>query len=51
MSSIYPESQGKPSQPLLEMVYRQTAACLLELGLRGNGAAVFADMNKEFLEA
>lgn len=45
------ESQGKPAHPALETLYRQTAACIVQLGLLGVGAAAFADMNKEFLEA
>ncbi|EKM60372.1 uncharacterized protein PHACADRAFT_246252 [Phanerochaete carnosa HHB-10118-sp] len=45
------ESQGKPAHPALETLYRQTAACVVQLGLLGVGAAAFADMNKEFLEA
>ncbi|KAI0791861.1 hypothetical protein C8Q75DRAFT_715439 [Abortiporus biennis] len=44
------ESQGKPAHPALEMVYRQSAACITQLGLLGVGSAVFADMSKEFLE-
>lgn len=44
------ESQGKPAHPALETLYRQTAACVMQLGLLGTGAAAFADMNKEFLE-
>ncbi|KAF9243743.1 hypothetical protein BU15DRAFT_86190 [Melanogaster broomeanus] len=38
------ESQGRPAQPLLDKLYRQTAACLTQLALMGNGAAAFADM-------
>ncbi|GJE96818.1 SPRY-domain-containing protein [Phanerochaete sordida] len=45
------ESQGKPAHPALETLYRQTAACVVQLGLLGAGSAAFADMNKEFLEA
>ena len=44
------ESQGKPTHPALETLYRQTAACVIQLGLLGVGAAAFADMQKEFLE-
>lgn len=45
------ESQGRPTHPALESLYRQTAACILQLGLLGAGAAAFADMPKEFLDA
>ncbi|KAK7688293.1 hypothetical protein QCA50_008664 [Cerrena zonata] len=45
------ESQGKPTHPALEMLYRQTAACVAELGSQGVGAAAFADMSREFLDA
>jgi len=45
------ESQGRPVQPLLDRLYRQTAVCLTQLALMGNGAAAFADMPKEFLDA
>lgn len=45
------ESQGRPAQPLLDRLYRQTAVCLTQLALMGNGAAAFADMPKEFLDA
>ncbi|KAH7883956.1 hypothetical protein F5I97DRAFT_1897017 [Phlebopus sp. FC_14] len=45
------QSQGLPAQPLLDRLYRQTAACLTQLALMGNGAAAFADMPKEFLDA
>jgi hypothetical protein len=44
------ESQGRPERPALEMLYRQTAACVIQLGLSGVGAAAFADMPKEFLD-
>jgi hypothetical protein len=44
-------SQGQPGQPALEQLYRQTSACILQLGLSGVGAAAFADMPKEFLDA
>ena len=46
----YTESQGKPAHPALETLYRQTAACVIQLGLLGVGAAAFADMQKEFLD-
>lgn len=44
------ESQGRPAHPTLERLYRQTAACIVQLGLLGVGAAAFADMPKEFLD-
>jgi len=44
------EVLGKPTQPALEYVYRQTSACLVQLGLMGVGTAVFADPAKEFFE-
>ena len=44
------EVLGKPTQPALEYVYRQTSACLIQLGLMGVGSAVFADPTKEFFE-
>ncbi|TCD65876.1 hypothetical protein EIP91_002035 [Steccherinum ochraceum] len=45
------ESQGKPVHPALEMLYRQSAACITQLGLVNVGSAAFADMPKEFMEA
>jgi len=45
------QSQGRPAQPLLDRLYRQAAVCLTQLALMGNGAAAFADMPKEFLDA
>ncbi|CAL1697238.1 unnamed protein product [Somion occarium] len=45
------ESQGKPAHPALEMLYRQAAACVAELGTQGVGAAAFADMSREFLDS
>ena len=45
------EVLGKPTQPALEYVYRQTSACLVQLGLMGVGSAVFADPAKEFFES
>lgn len=45
------ESQGRPTRPVLESLYRQTAVCVQQLGLLGVGAAAFADMSKEFLDA
>lgn len=47
---LFLESQGKPPHPALEMVYRQAAACIVQLGLLNCGSAAFADMSKEFLE-
>ncbi|KAK7029698.1 hypothetical protein VNI00_014396 [Paramarasmius palmivorus] len=44
-------SQGRPTHPTLETMYRWTSACLLQLGLSGVGAAAFADMEKELLDA
>ncbi|KAF5392559.1 hypothetical protein D9757_002118 [Collybiopsis confluens] len=44
-------SQGRPADPALEMMYRHTAVCLLQLGLSRVGAAAFANMQKEFLDA
>lgn len=44
------ESQGFPKQPALERVYRQAAACLVQLGYLGVGSAVFADIQRELLE-
>ncbi|KAF9072663.1 concanavalin A-like lectin/glucanase domain-containing protein [Rhodocollybia butyracea] len=43
-------SQGRPTHPALEMMYRQTSVCLLQLGLARVGAAAFANMQKEFLD-
>jgi len=44
------EVLGKSTQPALEYIYRQTSACLTQLGLMGVGSAVFADPTKEFFE-
>ncbi|KAJ4485483.1 concanavalin A-like lectin/glucanase domain-containing protein [Lentinula aciculospora] len=44
-------SEGRPAYPSLEMMYRQTAVCLLQLGFARVGAAAFANMQKEFLDA
>ncbi|KAJ8520333.1 hypothetical protein ONZ45_g2801 [Pleurotus djamor] len=44
------KSQGKPTQPILETVYRHTAGCITQLGLLGVGSAAFADLQKELLE-
>ncbi|KAF9493903.1 SPRY-domain-containing protein [Pleurotus eryngii] len=44
------KSQGKPSMPILETVYRHTAGCIVQLGLMGVGSAAFADMQRELLE-
>jgi len=45
------QSQGRPAQPLLDRLYRHTAVCLTNLAIMGHGAAAFADMQKEFLDA
>jgi len=45
------EVLGKPTQPALEYIYRQTSACLVQLGMMGIGSAVFADPAKEFFES
>ncbi|KAK1216717.1 hypothetical protein PQX77_020646 [Marasmius sp. AFHP31] len=45
------KSQGKPTHPPLEMVYRHTAVYLLQLGLSGVGAAAFADLQRELLDS
>lgn len=44
------KSQGRPAQPPLETLYRRAAASLLQLGLLGEGAAAFADIQKELLD-
>ncbi|EGN92672.1 hypothetical protein SERLA73DRAFT_116956 [Serpula lacrymans var. lacrymans S7.3] len=44
-------SQGHPTHPALEKLYRQTAACVIHLALLGVGTAAFADMPREFLDA
>ncbi|PPQ72669.1 hypothetical protein CVT26_002885 [Gymnopilus dilepis] len=44
------KSQGRPSQPALETLYRHTDACIKQLGLLGVGAAAFADLSREFLQ-
>ncbi|KAJ7151584.1 SPRY-domain-containing protein [Mycena filopes] len=44
-------SQGRPAHPALETIYRHTAACVYQLGVSGVGAAAFADMQKEFIDA
>lgn len=43
------ESQGRPSRPALERLYRQTNVVLTQLALMGVGDAAFADMYAEFL--
>jgi len=50
MNEAILEVLGKPTQPTLEYIYRQTSACLAQLGLMGVGSAVFADPAKEFFE-
>ncbi|KAJ7630430.1 SPRY-domain-containing protein [Roridomyces roridus] len=44
-------SQGRPAHPTLETIYRHTAVCIQQLGVSGVGAAAFADMQKEFIDA
>lgn len=44
------ESQGLPTKPVLETLYRHTAVCVGHLGLMGVGGAAFADMSKAFCE-
>ncbi|KAJ7226074.1 SPRY-domain-containing protein [Mycena pura] len=44
-------SQGRPIRPVLETIFRHTSACIYQLGVSGVGAAAFADMQKEFLDA
>ncbi|KAK2461734.1 hypothetical protein APHAL10511_006197 [Amanita phalloides] len=43
------KSQGHPTRPALETLYRHTAACMSQLGLLGVGAAAFADISRELL--
>jgi len=50
MNEAILEVLGKPTQPAVEYIYRQTSACLTQLGLMGVGSAVFADPAKEFFE-
>ncbi|KAF8060964.1 hypothetical protein FPV67DRAFT_1423268 [Lyophyllum atratum] len=45
------KSQGRPPNPMLETIYRQTSVCVAQLGLMGVGGATFADMQKELLDA
>ncbi|KAJ7618362.1 concanavalin A-like lectin/glucanase domain-containing protein [Mycena rosella] len=44
-------SQGRPAHPPLETIYRHTAALIQQLAVSGVGAAAFADMQKEFIDA
>ena len=44
------ESQGRPTRPPLETLYRHTATCITQLGILGVGSAAFADMAREFLQ-
>ncbi|EJD04459.1 SPRY-domain-containing protein [Fomitiporia mediterranea MF3/22] len=44
------ESQGRPSRPALERMYRQTSVVLDDLARTGVGDAAFADMYSEFLD-
>ena len=50
LSLFLSESQGRPSRPALERLYRQVATTVVQLGMVGVGAAAYADMQKEFLE-
>ena len=50
MLFLYTESQGRPSRPALERLYRQTNVVLTQLALSGVGDAAFADMRAEFLD-
>jgi len=43
-------SRGELTEPALERLYRQTSACIRELGVMGVGAAAFADIRREFLD-
>jgi len=43
------KSQGHPTRPALETLYRHTAACITQLGLLGVGTAAFVDMPRELL--
>jgi len=45
------KSQGRPSHPVLETLYRQTAVCTAQLGLMGVGGATFADMQQRFFDS
>ncbi|TFK57664.1 SPRY-domain-containing protein [Heliocybe sulcata] len=40
------KSQGRPSHPALEQLYRQAAACIEQLGLIGVGSAAYAELPK-----
>ncbi|KAI5120556.1 hypothetical protein M0805_000284 [Coniferiporia weirii] len=44
------ESQGRPSRPALERLYRQVSATIAQLALLGNGDAAFVDVESEFLD-
>ncbi|KLO05137.1 SPRY-domain-containing protein [Schizopora paradoxa] len=50
MNQAILESQGRPSRPALERVYRQASATVKQLALWGVGEAAFADVRKEFGE-
>lgn len=45
------QSQGRPVHPALETLVRQAGACVVQLGLLGEGRAAFADVRQELLEA
>ncbi|PIL30800.1 hypothetical protein GSI_06968 [Ganoderma sinense ZZ0214-1] len=44
------ESQGRPAHPALETLFRQTGACMTQLGLLNVGSVAFADVRREFIE-
>jgi len=50
MNQAILESQGRPSRPALERVYRQAFVTVRQLALWGVGDAAFADVRKEFGE-
>ncbi|KAF8633962.1 hypothetical protein AX15_001142 [Amanita polypyramis BW_CC] len=43
------KSQGHPTRPALETLYRHTVTCMTQLALFGVGAAAFADVSRELL--
>lgn len=45
------KSQGRPSRPALERMYRQASAVILQLALMGAGDAAFINVRSELLEA
>ena len=44
------ESKGRPAHPALETLFRQTGACMTQLGLLNVGSVAFADVRREFIE-